>query len=257
MQTLQVIEQNIYRLVNENQQSLISKISNPNTMNRILMETNGNVPSRIEILSAIAQGLMLDENFIKENYKILTNKNASSEELRWLEQQLDEGKLGVIWDIIKGIGGYIAKGAGWVWDKVRGWVWKGPKPDGPLPPKPTGPPRRVDPIPGPGDIDFDAHPPGAQPGWGPYDYRPMPGETLPGLNDPDLPESYFYLRNFNNRLLELNNNIKVINESRQSTNFNQNHISYLMGLRSEIQMSNQLLEYIINGIHINNINSKL
>ena len=74
MQKLQVIEQNIYRLVNENQQSLISKISNPNTMNRILMETNGNVPSRTEILSAIAQSLMLDENFIKENYKINKQK---------------------------------------------------------------------------------------------------------------------------------------------------------------------------------------
>jgi len=256
MTTQQAIEQNIYRLVTENQQSLFQKISNPETMNRILMETNGNVPSKIEILSAIAQSLMLDENFIKENYKIITNKNASSEELRWLEQQLDESKLGVIWDIIKGIGGGSGKIGGWIWDTVRGWIWKGPKPDGPLPPPPARP-RRPDPIPQPGDVDFEAYPPGAKPGWGPYDYRPMPGEIVPGLNDPDLPESYFYLTNFNNRLLELNNNIKVINESRQSTNFNQNHISYLMGLRSEIQRSNQLLEYIINGIHINNINSKL
>lgn len=280
MQKLQSIEQNIYRLVTENQQSLFQKISNPETMNRILMETNGNVPSKVEILSAIAQNLMFDENFIRENYKILTNVNASSEELRFIEQQLDES----IWErLIRN----LPKLPGWVWDAVKGWIWKGPGKTPtipPTPPTPTirptvrpGPPIRprtprqppghyheIEPESSPGEIGFEAFPSDSDPvpgGWGPWDWRKAypDGVIIPGVNEPldPLDESYFYLKNFNTRLLELNNNIKTINESRQSTNLNQNYVAYLMGLRSEIQRSNELLEYIINGIHVNNINNRL
>jgi hypothetical protein len=260
----QIIEHNIYRLVMENQDSLLMKVLNTPNMGTMLMENRQNRPNKNEILSAVGSSLIMNEDFIKSNYRSLSNPNVSTLELKSIENTINEEMLneflGWIWKVGK-------KGGKWILDKLKDTLRPGKKTPGPNPsptapgPTPTPRPRRPSrDIPMPWDVDGVSHPPGAAPGWGPYDHRPLPGENIPGLSGPDLPnlpESYASIKNLNEFLYKLKLNIKTLNEQNQQFSLNENMINFLLELKNQTITTNNLLEQVLNSIQINKINHRL
>jgi hypothetical protein len=243
----QIIEHNVYRLVMENQDSLLMKVLNTPNMGAMLMENRQNRPNKNEILSAVGSSLFMNEDFIKSNYRSLSNPNVSTLELKNIENTINEEMLneflGWIWKVAKA-------GGKWVLEKI---IKKTPKttPDvPPVTPKPTAPNRNPFDLP-PGDgrprtpNDYPDNPAmwdvdqgGPYGPGGPWNPETGTYDPLPTNPNFDLDES----------VSKFNHNLKYLLESNQQIELN-----YLHSKLRQITETKYLLELAIQRNQVNRI----
>lgn len=184
------IQTNLQNIILSNSNELLSELYHSPEMYKILIEENIRTrPSAEQLLPALFECALGDENFIKRNYHLLIKENISKHEESLIVADLKESKWHLLGQLLK---------QGWNWIKEGGkWVFK----------KLTG--ETIGKYPGKGVLDQfqkgvrgegprgkwtwnkeDPRPvwPGKYPPFPPKGEKPGPWEPLPGLGDaPTLP----------------------------------------------------------------------